>query len=261
MKKRKSDAYSPRGFGPLSTLDDLSTAEQTTANNNVQQWLNQDGGNLRSNNLSVCQYGIDWVKTNGLFSSSGGSIDFDDAMSVGTGSLSSAFQRSYLVGILAKEWYFATMAFPAYDPTDPTAAIGGFQIKPQYALAEFNKTNSPTLAPTDIDKRGSLADSPLPYGSFRNAAAVAAWYLAENLQAFTFKKYNGNTVGAISDTSQAALFAIASYNQGTPTIQNARIDCAGDGKDNTDWDTVKTYLSDDVKKYVALVCLYGAGLN
>lgn len=240
---------------PINFLweDDLTPAEITAVNNSINQWKNQNGGALRTENVKICKDAIAWVKSTGRFRSAGtgAPIGFAAAMTVGTNSLAAAFKQETLVGILAMESAFGTTT-SAYTNAD--TAVGRFQIIPSKALADYNKIN-PQLTGQQIDGDGA---------EFVSAANVAAWYYAYNIQYLTNKKHLADEVGSIANAADAIPFAIAEYNKGIGAIAKARIACKTAGKDNTKWENVKAYLTgNDVgaKKYVARVFLFGAGLN
>lgn len=243
-----------------SVDDDLTQAEKNSLFSNVDAWTAEDDGQLQRINVTVCKNGIDWTRSSGFFPSGNQLIPFEEAMSVGQSSLQTAFQRKYLIGILAVESRFGHV-FTPYSPSSPNKAIGGFQIQPNNALKEFNQSNDPEFAPIDIDDRGTAFEVPKPFKEFNNAAQVAAWYFARNLQYCTLRRLNGVDVGSISDAGEAPFFAAALYNQGIGTVAAARKACMDDGNDNTIWDNVKTYMDSQVRKYVARVALYGENLD
>lgn len=241
-----------------SVEDDLTTKEKSDIANNITKWKRQDSGDLQKLNIAICKNGHDWVRASGYFPNAAGTklIPFSDAMKLSTGSLEGGFERKHLIGFLGAESSFGTL-FPKYDTQNPNKAVGGFQIKKNKALADFNNFNS-ELKPEDIDEQGNYVDN---FYDFNNASRVAAWYLARNLQYCTYRKLDGKEIGPVTSQSEAILFAIAMYNQGVGSISTARKTCMDAGIDNTKYENVKTYMTEETKKYVARVVLYGKGLD
>ncbi|MCD8740782.1 hypothetical protein LT679_09240 [Mucilaginibacter roseus] len=251
--------YSPRASLKFrSFADDLTPAELTEVKNNIRLFKAADGGNLQKINAYACKTGIDWTIASGQFPGSGGAkVNFKAAVQVGTATLESAFDRQYLMGILARESRFG-QDFPIY--VNDNTAIGGFQLIPKETIDEFNNHNKPAINAVDADQRGTAVETPA-YKEFCNAAKIAAWNLARNLQYCTFKKLNGIEVGSIAAADEAILFALAMYRKGVAEVTNARKQCLNSGADNTKWENVKSLVSAEARKYVAKVLLYAQSLT
>jgi hypothetical protein len=193
-------------------------------NNNVNTWKKSKTYNAT---INECIEAVKWVKENGKFKNTKkpDPIDFEQAMKTENNTLADAFCAQKLLGILAKESSFNTNLRTG-------SRVGPFQLGSS-AVDDYNAYNDPDITyPVDIDGKEDL----------KNAARVAAWYLAYQLQQLTWKSWDEYTdLTPIEESTEAGKFAIAAY-KGMKPIVKARKDVKEE-EDPTKWDVVKKYLS------------------
>jgi hypothetical protein len=150
-------------------------------------------------------------------------------MGLGGGlSLEAAFRLAKLLGLLAQESSFGTNL-----GTSDTYK-GPFQLS-RNVVDDFNRHNDPDVQwPDDVDGAED----------FETAARVAAWYLAFILQQLTFRP----DPGPIEDPDEANKFALAAYNGGMKTVQDARKRAKAAGKNPDLWEDVKDFLPDGTER-------------
>jgi Transglycosylase SLT domain len=207
--------------------DELTDEELEELRRNAQAWKADEEACRRKTGL--CGGAIEWVRKHGRFAPAGSGKTFGQAMGLAGGqSLEAAFRLAKLLGLLAQESSFGTNL-----GTSDTYK-GPFQLS-RDVVDDFNRHNDPDVQwPDDVD---SVED-------FETAAKVAAWYLAFILQQLTFRP----DPGPIEDPEEANKFALAAYNGGMKTIQDARKRAKAAGKNPDLWDEVKEFLPDGTER-------------
>ncbi len=169
----------------------------------------------------LCGAALEWVRQHGKFAPAGSGPGFGGALSTGGGgTLAGAFRLEKLLGLLAQESSFGT------NFGNSGRYKGPFQLSEE-VVDDYNRHNDPDVDwPDDVDGNDD----------FETAARVAAWYLAFILQQLTWKGRR------FTDPEEANKFALAAYNGGLGTIDDARDRAREAGKDPNKWDDVKDFL-------------------